>query len=115
MALKQNFKNGVTLSALLGLICNVLLPSTTLNISLLSSPSWLFITRGAILGRTGLQTYSINLIGKTSLSKLLMPLYKGNPADENFQSYCSGFFWRRESSLSFPRAGWRSARCARCT
>jgi hypothetical protein len=72
MALKQNFKNGVTLSALLGLICSVLLPSTTLNISLLSSPLWLFITRGAMLGRTGLQTYSINQIGKTSLSKLLM-------------------------------------------
>jgi hypothetical protein len=50
----------------------VLLSSTTLNISLLSSPSWLFITRGAILGRTGLQTNSINPIGKTSLSKLLM-------------------------------------------
>ena len=72
MALKQNFKNGATLSALLGLICSVLLPSTTLNISLLSSPSWLFITRGALLGRTGLQTNSINPIGKTSLSKLLM-------------------------------------------
>jgi hypothetical protein len=71
MAQKLNFKNGATLSALLGLICNALLPSTTLNISLLSRTSWLFITKRAILGRTGLQTYSIRLIGRISLSKLL--------------------------------------------
>jgi hypothetical protein len=72
MTLKWNFKNGATLSVLLGLIWNVFLPSMILNILLLSRPSWLFITRGVIPGRTGLPTYSISLIGRTGLSKLLM-------------------------------------------
>jgi hypothetical protein len=38
-----------TLGHLLGLMCDVLLSSTSLNILFLSGPSWLFITIGAIL------------------------------------------------------------------
>jgi hypothetical protein len=55
------------------------LPSTTLNISLLFRPSWLFITRGGLLGRIGLQTYFISLTGREGLSKWVMlctPLYR---------------------------------------
>jgi hypothetical protein len=50
----------------------VSLPSTTLNISLLFRPSWLFITRGGLLGRIGLQTYFISLTGREGLSKWVM-------------------------------------------